>query len=376
MNTRKPHNYCMFTLLISSVSTSFACSDIFINKGSYHIEGRNMDLGMNLSHIDSFNFIGQKNTTDIIVDTAKIPSNQLSSWTNKYGYWGRKVFNTPVITDGMNTQGLSIAVQTLQAKFPVYNPSDKRPVLSVYELGNFVLALAKDVPEALKLIQSRQPIEGAIEVKEGVYIKDIPFHLSIRDSKGNSAVIEFINGKVQIYSSAGNVMTNDPTYPAQLDNAKKYQNISTNINNNTLLKGMPGSGTSIDRFARGDILLRSSPTPDSLSIALYQADLILNSLSTSYPDTQGSGGVTIWRVIKDLDNKVVYTSNIAYYQAGNKIVPTALTNRNYTEIDLKQIDFVHIPEDFQDAVFKPTPATKIKHIYTAAEAMPSLVFTE
>jgi penicillin V acylase-like amidase (Ntn superfamily) len=140
---------------------------------------------------------------------------------------------------------------------------------------------------------------------------------------------------------------------------------------------MPGSLTSLDRFVRSDILLSSLPKPDSLSEALYQADLVLSSLSY-YPayNNKEAGGATIWRVIKDLDNKVVYTSNLVYYQGGNKIAPTALTNRNYTIIDLKQIDFNQIPEEYQDMVFKPTPTVKVKFLASAAQAMPSLVFTE
>ena len=363
--------------LCSVAYQALACSDIFVNKGGYHIEGRTMDLALNISHNEAFYFVGQKNTSDVVVDADKIPVNQLASWTNKYGYWGRNAFNTPLITDGMNTQGLSVALQTMIAKYPTYNPADKRPVLSVFELGNYVLSQAKDVPEALKLLQSRQLVTAAIKVKDGTYIKDIPVHFSLRDSKGNSAVIEFMDGKIQIYNSAGNVMTNDPAYPQQLANAEKYKNINSKIDNNTLLKGVPGSLTSLDRFVRSDVLLNSLPKPDSLSEALYQTDLVLSSLSY-YPayNNKEAGGATIWRVIKDLDNKVVYTSNLVYYQGGNKIAPTALSNRNYTVIDLKQIDFNQIPEEYQNMVFKPTPKVDVKFLASAAQAMPSLVFTE
>lgn len=247
------HKIILGLVLSSNIYHSFACSNIFINKGGYHIEGRNMDLAMNISHDEDFSFIGQKNTTDVVVDADKIPASQLSNWTNKYGYWGRRAFDTPVITDGMNMQGLSVALQTMQAKYPQYNSNDKRQVLSVYEIGNYVLSQAKDVPEAIKLLEAKQIVSGAVQVKDGVFIKDIPVHFSLRDSKGNSAVIEFIGGKVQIYSSAGNVMTNDPPYPQQLANAKKYKSILADTNN-TLLKGMPGSVTSLDRFVRSDIL--------------------------------------------------------------------------------------------------------------------------
>ncbi|RTL02063.1 MAG: hypothetical protein EKK57_02955 [Proteobacteria bacterium] len=103
----------------------------------------------------------------------------------------------------------------------------------------------------------------------------------------------------------------------------------------------------------------------------------MNSLS-AYPayNNKDASGATIWRVIKDLDNRVVYTSNIVYYQAASRVVPTALTNRNYNEIDLKQIDFNHIPENYHEYVFKPTPTSDVKQLKRATDAMPSLVFTE
>ena len=207
--------------------SAHACSNIFINRGNYHIEGRNMDLALNIGHGDVFRFVGQENTTDVIIDADKIPTALLATWTNRYGFWGRNADHTPILVDGMNTEGLSFAIQTLSGptKYPRYLNSDRRQVLSSYEIGNFVLGLAKNVKEALAHLNKHQIVGAAMTAKvaygpnqnaDGIYITDIPIHFVLRDREGQSAVIEFINGKMVIHPNAGNVMTNEPPYPQQL----------------------------------------------------------------------------------------------------------------------------------------------------------------
>ncbi len=115
---------CMSIFSTGFGQTANACSDIFINHPNAHIEARSMDFGMNIAMNDTFGFIGQKNTTDIVIDAEKIPVKSLTSWTNKYGYWGRYAFHTPKVDDAMNTEGLSISGLYLDTytQYPVYNP--------------------------------------------------------------------------------------------------------------------------------------------------------------------------------------------------------------------------------------------------------------
>ena len=51
------------------------------------------------------------------------------------------------------------------AKYPTYDPKDTRPVLVIYDIGNFLLAMAKDVTEALKFISEHQIVNSAIKLK-------------------------------------------------------------------------------------------------------------------------------------------------------------------------------------------------------------------
>jgi choloylglycine hydrolase len=356
-------------LFAGLAQTAMACSDIFINHPNAHIEARSMDFGMNIAMNDTFGFIGQKNTTDIIIDADKIPAGDLTSWTNKYGYWGRYAFHTPKVDDAMNTEGLSISGLYLDkyTQYPVYNPADKRPVLGVFDMPNFLVSQARNVDEAVALINSRQIVQSAVEIKPGIFLKNTPLHYVIRDKTGKSAVIEFVGGKTLVYTGAGNVMTNSPTYPQQLEMVKKYETLSVDKDNS--LTGMPGGFDSPERFARGHILTKSLPVPASTQEALYQADFTISSCSVPYFGRPGSGyrSNTVWKVLKDLDHGIVYTNNSVYFQGGGKIAPTHVVNGGYTIIDLNAVDFNKIPLEFAGETIKPTPKNRVIKVIRANE---------
>ena len=169
------------------------CTNIFINKGGYHVEARSMDFPINMGTELVMGFIGQKNSSNPIVDADQIPVSQLTTWTNKYGYVGRGAFNTAVVMDGMNTEGLSISILYLPGtKYANFNPSDKRPVLGVLEIPTFFLSQAKTVNEARAMIDSHQLVAWAVEAAPGMYIKNVPVHFCVRDKTGDSMVVEFI----------------------------------------------------------------------------------------------------------------------------------------------------------------------------------------
>jgi len=351
------------------LQNALACSNIFINHPNAHIEARTMDFGMNIAMDDTFGFIGQKNTTDVVIDAEKIPVKSLTSWTVKYGYWGRYAFHTPKVDDAMNTEGFSISGLYLDTytQYPVYNPQDKRPVLGVFDILNFLVSQAKNVQEAVALINSHQIVQSALEIRSGIFLRNTPLHLVLRDKSGKSAVVEFVEGKTLVYTNAGDVLTNSPTYPRQLEMIKQYKNL--NVEKDNSLTGMPGGFDSPERFARGHILTRCLPVPSSTQEALYQADFTISSLAVPYFGKPGSGyrSNTVWKVLKDLDHAVVYTKNSVYYQGGSKIVPTHIANDGYTIIDLKTIDFTKVPVEFVGDTIQPTPKNRVVKIIRANE---------
>jgi choloylglycine hydrolase len=137
--------------LISAIAltTAQACSEIFINKGGKHVVGRNNELGANVAFENSFGYIGQKHKTKLLLNSSKIPKAKLKTWTTKYGHIGRAV-TYGIYADGMNTQGVSIAYQMMiGSKYPKYNPKDKRDVISIFDIGTYVLGVASSTKEAI-----------------------------------------------------------------------------------------------------------------------------------------------------------------------------------------------------------------------------------
>jgi choloylglycine hydrolase len=360
------------------------CSNILINKGGYHIEGRTLDFFINVGFQDKVGYVGDKNTSNIIVDVSKIPQNQIATWTNKYGFYGRGAFVGGNLMDGMNTQGLSTSALYLPGtQYPAFDPSNKKPVLGIYDLGAYILSQASNVKEAIDLIKTQQLVGSALEQKEGVFIKDMPIHFVMRDRGGNSAVVEFLDGKVNIHENAGDVLTNAPQFDWQIKNANAYDTLkadnkepnptfsktfidyskiydtSTHKGEANLL-GTPGDFTPPSRFARATILLNNFPTPTSKPMALYQVSTIIDSVSV--PAMNGAEP-TLWSSIKDLDDKVYYYKQTAVYQ-GNKSIFAFPLSGGYTAIDLKAMDFT-TPDPALQLKSEATQPQEVKEIISA-----------
>ena len=393
-------------MLIFIEQHGFSCTDIFINKGQFHVTARTLDFplklytesfetynwyqkifqtDLNLTHVTSHAFsyytgyVNANNATNIIVNAQQIPSNKVAHWQNKYGFFGRLGFIGHSLSDGINTQGLSIAALYLpDSKYPKYNPDDQRSALGIYDLSNYILGMANSTTEALKLISNYQLVESAMLATSGLYIKDIPLHITIRDKTGHSAIVEFIDGKTTVYDHAKDVLTNAPNYEWQLQNFKYYQALNDQSaqaskgfahcipNYTTIVKysqpedsgllGMPGDYTSTSRFIRSSLLIRESLTPRDTSEALYQAKTILSSVTVPYYEATA----TFWQSIKDLDHSRIYYRDLLYYD-NDKIKQNPLNN-GFVEHDLAKMDFTaHTPEQL-DSGLKITPEKKISGV--------------
>jgi len=363
------------------------CTNIFINKGGYHVEARSMDFPINMGTELVMGFIGQKNSSNPVVDADQIPASQLATWTNKYGYVGRGAFNTAVVMDGMNTEGLSISILYLPgSKYAVFSAGDKRPVLAAIEMPTFLLSQARTVKEAHAMIDAHQLVTWAVEGAPGMYIKNVPVHFCVRDKTGDSMVIEFIGGEVKIYHPAGNVMTNAPAYDWQLEYAKQYSSINVSdekpneamaqfvpqydalysgalrpaVNN---FMGIPGDYSPSSRFAKCTVLLDNLYAPNSSAEAIYQSSIILNTAVVPYtpgntPKTKITT-TTLWCVIKDLDNSVMRFLDLAFFQADQKLLPMSVDN-GYKPLDLKSVNFNAIPDEFASKTINTNTRKDIK----------------
>lgn len=139
-----------------------------------------------------------------------------------------------------------------------------------------------------------------------------PIHMALEDSTGDSAIIEFIDGSIVIHHGREHtVMTNEPSYPVQLANLKRYKPFGGTV------EELPGGVEPQDRFVRASTFLKTLPEPkDGNEAVAYLYSLIRNvsvPFGASYRSGPGAGTYpTWWTSACDLTDRLFYfnwTSN-------------------------------------------------------------------
>lgn len=240
-------------------------------------------------------------------------------WTSQYGSLvvGFKGLSDYCV-EGINTRGL--AYHYLYLACTRYEDRDGRPGVLEGRYGQYLLDNAATVPEALQLMYQTQLVpQGAADG----YIW--PLHLALEDARGDSAVIEFVEGHMNVYhGNEFTVLTNDPTLDRQMQNLPRYQYFGGAL-------PLPGDVDPISRFVRAAAFLSTldgpSLTPDPVS-RLFSA---IRAESTPFGAVIFSDGQslpacpTLWTAISDLTHKAVY---FTHHMA-----------RNNFWIDMSKLDF-------------------------------------
>lgn len=135
-------------------------------------------------------------------------------WTSKYGSVVATGYDIST-TDGVNEVGLNANLLWLvESQYPDVSQS-KKPKLTIAAWAQYVLDNFATVDEAVKALQK----EPFIIVSDAVPGEQrlTTLHLSISDATGDSAIIEYINGKQVIHHNPDyQVMTNSPIFEEQL----------------------------------------------------------------------------------------------------------------------------------------------------------------
>lgn len=243
-----------------------------------------------------------------------------ATWTTRYGTLAVAEFGNPnVVGEGMNTHGL--AAHMLYLDDTKYEPRDHRPGVSVLLWCQYVLDNARTVQEALDLHRTFQVVPA--DNIEGI---EVMSHLMIEDATGDSAIIEFTDGKMVVYHDrAYKVGTNEPTYDQQLANLNQYKPFNPNG------LPLPGDVDPSSRFVRASAYLSTLPDPASAREAVLTMFSLLRSVSSplgsmDYSDNDATDAwPTYWCNVCDLKNRVFYM--------------TMTSQNNLIWIDLKRVDF-------------------------------------
>ena len=366
--TKKLHRVIPLVLGLTPV-VAIPCTTILVKQYDQQgnvvnaINVRNMDFEQQIFFNFGYGAIGQSNISDVNF-YAGLPNEKVAQWTNNHKFVGRMSFSKEVMIDGINDAGVWAGSLFLPnfTKYPSYNSNDSRAALSVMDALNFVLGTASSVQDAVQRLQQFQLVNSAAQVTIGGITKFInePLHLIIRDKSGDGAVVEYINGKVNITSGPDvDSVTNGPSYQWQIKNfnarAKKFKPYNTtrkwdgNYMNGSGLQGLQASYVSPERFVLSKELLNLSPKASTPNEAFTVAEGLIEKTAGNLGETPSP---TLWRSMTDLKNNIYYFKGfLSFAVSGKDGMHAVLANKSgepgtYQKISLNNLEPNNIPDDY------------------------------
>lgn len=283
-------------------------------------------------------------------------------WTSRYGSVVTSSFGFSTV-DGMNEKGL-VANMLWLAGTKYADPDTATRLLSVSAWVQYFLDNFASVEEAVSAMQ-REPVTVVAANIPGTD-RFATLHLSISDAQGDSAIFEYIGGKLEIHHGRQyQVMTNDPTYDEQLAIEQYWEGIG----GTTFL---PGANRAADRFARAHFYINAIPKTADPELADAQVLSVMNNVSVPMGITtpgQPNISSTRWRTLANQTSLRYYFDDVR--------TPNAFW------VDLKEVDFrqgapvqrLHLEAHEIYAgnalkSFKPSKPLKFLTLDEARQAMP------
>lgn len=262
------------------------------NDGKYTVTGRTMDWFENV-HSNLWAFPRG------IARNGATKKNPLK-WESQYGSVIVAGFDVGT-TDGMNEKGLVVNLlylgETDFGKRDLKRPGLSWSIYSQYILDNF--ATVSETVEALK----EDKIQVVASPLPGSSSKPPTVHFSLSDPSGDSAVFEYIKGKLVIHHGKQyKVMTNSPTYDQQLALNTYWQSISGD-------SMLPGTRRAADRFVRASYYIDHLPIAKSNRDAMAYVNSIMRNVSVPFGKSdprKPNIAPTLWLTISDQKNKIYY----------------------------------------------------------------------
>lgn len=346
----------IFAVCFAFPYTALTCTNFILKaKDSAVVNGRSMEFPIDLKSEIVIVPAG------ISVENKDAKGNPGIKFTTKYGFLGINGFGIKyAFVDGFNEQGLSLSA--LMYTGAEYQPAVPGKFINLDNFSTWVLGSFSTVDE-VKSAMSGIYVSGS-PIKK---LKDMGLHVSIADISGKSIVIEFIDGKANIYDNPLGVMTNRPSFDWQMTNLRNYVHLDRNdrkpktISGVTIeptgvgsgMVGLPGDWTPPSRFVRIAIAKDAALEPENAQEAVNLSEHLLNIVDIPKGVIRENPAplVTIygyaqWVVIKDMTNRVLYFKTY--------------DNTAWKTIDLKKFDL------------KPGSAKKYLPIAAAKTGIPDV----
>jgi len=328
-------------LLVSSYPPADSCTVFKLKAGDGSmIVGRSMEFGVDMKY-DAI--VVPRNRTYV---SPSPDGKDGLTWNTRYGYVGIAAFGMDYgVSDGMNEKGLAIGMLWFETdmKWQDVGPGEMSRSLAQGMVGDWILgnfASVEDVKREIRNVRVFKHTDPATKISPTV-------HFIVYDASGGCVVIEYEDGKCNIYDNPLGIMTNAPAFPWHLTNLRQYVAVKTEnpepyhsygrtflpTGHGSGMFGLPGDLTPPSRFVRLAVLTGFSDKQPDAAGNLNLAQHIMNTFDIPFgmvtdtsPDKRNIlKESTQWASFRDITNRVYYFRT---YE-----------NLNLRKIDLKALDF-------------------------------------
>jgi choloylglycine hydrolase len=251
------------------------------------------------------------------------------NWTGKNAVIGIQALGLEIIADGINEKGLTGGMLYLPVSSTYQSPTgaDAKNSIASYQVLNWALSNFDNVADVKTGLQKIFVNNSTLAQWKGV----VKMHFTFHDVSGKSLVVEYVDGKLNLYDNPIGVLTNEPPFNWQLMNVENYLNISpfdsqpTKIAGVTFaprsagsgLHGLPGDFMAQSRFLRA---VQFSQGADKYAAEMPKVDLawhLVNMFdippgSVLWSDKTNAKGNYAWdytqvSIVADSKNLTYYT---------------------------------------------------------------------
>ncbi len=223
--------------------------------------------------------------------------------------------NFPLFYDATNEKGLSVAGLNFVGNAHYNECGEEKLNVAQFELIPFILGQCATVDEAESLIKT-------ISIVKTPFSADLPvaqLHWLIAD-KTRSITLESTKEGINIYENPLGVLTNNPPFPEQLENYKKYDYLSSEDKSRTSFEdlryyskgtgaiGLPGDLSSASRFVRVAFAKANSVCKDTEEESVAQFFRVLGSVFQTRGSNKTEYGleITLYTSCCNADKGIYY----------------------------------------------------------------------
>jgi len=213
-------------------------------------------------------------------------------WTSRYGSVVASIYDFASV-DGMNEAGLMANILYLVEGDYGAGKRTGQKKMSVGAWLTYVLDSFPSVSEAVAALKADSICMVAPDLPGGM---KSAVHMSLSDSKNNSAILEYIDGKLVIHEAPDfRIMTNSPSFDRQLAIKAYWEEVGGGA-------FLPGTHRAADRFSRLNYNLNAVPKVKSSREAVATVFSIIRHISVPLgiaDPVQPNQASTLWRSLAD-----------------------------------------------------------------------------